>query len=289
MQKLFIINRKTKALEEEKIYGRVFIEALYGKNSFSSMLYGLLQKSGFTRWKIAPFIKTFGVDTSEFQEEAKSFRSFNDFFIRKLKPSSRPIAPGKDRLVLPADGRYLVFENIEETHGFFVKGKKFCLTTLLQNPEWIKRYQAGSLVMARLCPTDYHRFHFPCEAIPEKPLLINGHLYSVNPIALRKNIDILSENKRVITLLKTENFGDILYIEVGATHVGSIIQTFTPFESYRKGDEKGYFSFGGSCLLLLFEKGKVIFDTDLLEASHENMETKALMGESLGKMAHRAN
>lgn len=105
----------------------------------------------------------------------------------------------------------------------------------------------------------------------------------MNPIALKKDIGILTKNKREMTTLITKSFGQILYIEVGATNVGSIHQTFIPNEPYAKGDEKGYFSFGGSCLVLLFEPGRIQFDQDLLEASHKNMEVRCLFGQSLGR------
>ena len=138
------------------------------------------------------------------------------------------------------------------------------------------------MAIARLCPSDYHRFHFPCDGIPAKPRLINGLLYSVNPIALKKNVSILSENKRMITEIETDHFGTVLYIEIGATSVGSIRQTYTPDLKVKKGDEKGYFEFGGSCIALLFEKGRVTFDADLTANTQKGIETKANFGETLG-------
>jgi phosphatidylserine decarboxylase len=167
--------------------------------------------------------------------------------------------------------------------GFIVKGKKFSLETLLQDSDLAKQYANGSMVIARLCPTDYHRFHFPCNCIPERSYNIAGDLFSVNPLALRKNIHILSQNKRQITILHSKNFGKILFIEVGATYVGSIHQTFVPGEPYAKGDEKGYFSFGGSSLILLFEPNCIQFDQDLIEASGQRMEIRGLMGQSMGR------
>ena len=139
------------------------------------------------------------------------------------------------------------------------------------------------MVMARLAPADYHRFHFPCNCTPSKAHLITGPLYSVNPIALRKNIEYLTENKRMITELKTHLFGTILAIEVGATFVGSIVQTFEPEKHYAKGDEKGYFEFGGSCILLLFEPARIQLDQDLIENTHQGLETLGQMGQSLGR------
>lgn len=287
------LNRSTNRVEEERIYGKIFIHLLYGKHWFTwlfcppfsrlpflSKLYGYLQKRPKSKKKIIPFIHTFHVDPSEFLDPVDSFASFNDFFIRKLKPSARPLAPSD--AVLPADGRYRVYSNFLHEERFFVKNAKFSIESLLQNKTLAHKYAQGSVVIARLAPVDYHRFHFPCDCIPEEPQLINGHLYSVNPIALHRNIHILTQNKRVITPLKTEHFGTILYIEIGATFVGSIQQTFTPNQPYKKGDEKGYFEFGGSCLILLFEPFRIKFDSDLLQTSHHGLEILGKMGQSLG-------
>lgn len=192
------------------------------------------------------------------------------------------MAQGEAVAVMPADARYLVFPRIDQSDGFWVKGKTFSLSTLLQSPQLAKRYCQGAMVIARLCPVDYHRFHFPCECVPTQATLMNGPLYSVNPIALKRNIGILSENKRMVTELKTQHFGKVLYIEVGATYVGSIHQTYAPNHLQPKGAEKGYFSFGGSCLILLFEPGKMIFDQDLIDISAKKMEVRGLLGQSLG-------
>jgi phosphatidylserine decarboxylase len=300
MTDIIYFDRKTRKEQKEKVYGRFFLEFLYGEGVLSfclsfflfplflhipllSRLYGNLQKSRISCRKIKPFIRDYDIDTSEFLEPVDSFASFNDFFIRRLKPESRPMASGNDVAVLPADARYLVFPNIEQSDGIWVKGKKFSLCSFLQSTELAVRYVQGAMVMARLCPVDYHRFHFPCQCVPGKAQLINGPLYSVNPIALKRNIEILSENKRMITELQTKNFGKILYIEVGATCVGSIHQTYALGEPYAKGEEKGYFGFGGSCLIILFEPGRILFDQDLVDVSLRRMEVRGQLGQSLGR------
>ncbi len=300
MPDITYIDRLTKKEGHEKVYGRIFLELLYGEGqlqrcmrffllplfahvAFLSRLYGVYQKSRLSRFKVKPFIDKFGVDTSEFFDSVDSFGSFNDFFIRKLKPTARPIKPGLDVAVLPADGRYLVFPHLQELDDFWVKGKKFNLAQLLQDTALTERFQDGAMAIARLCPTDYHRYHFPCHCVPGQMRLINGPLYSVNPMALKYNMEILSENKRVITPLATKYFGTVLFIEVGATYVGSIHQTSTPLEPYAKGDEKGYFSFGGSCIILLFEKGRILFDQDLVDNARRKFETRGLLGQSLGR------
>jgi phosphatidylserine decarboxylase len=299
MPDIIYFDRKKKTEEVEKVYGRFFLELLYGDSilyrcfsflllplfsriSFLSRLYGDFQKSRISRAKIKPFVRAFNVDTSEFLDPVDRFASFNEFFIRRLKPSCRPMVEGDTVAVLPADARYLVYPRVDHADGFWVKGKKFSLSSLLQKDELAERYAGGAMVMARLCPVDYHRFHFPCDCRPDKAHLINGLLYSVNPIALQRRIEILTENKRMVTELRTKHFGRILYIEVGATYVGSIHQTFAPDTDCAKGDEKGYFSFGGSCLLLLFEPNCIVFDQDLIDCSSRRMEAFGQLGQSLG-------
>lgn len=296
MTDLYIIDRETKQKIEEKVpyksslvflYGNNplawFIRPLIGKLPFFSRVFGYLQNRPNSAKHIVPFIEKYGIDTTEFRDPVDSYKSFNDFFTRKLKASARTITNGNDVAILPADGRYLAFQDINHEEGIFIKGKKFSLEKLLGDKKLAHKYAQGSMVIARLAPVDYHRFHFPCNCVPSAPKPINGPLYSVNPIALKKNINILAENKRVITRLKTEHFGTMLFIEVGATYVGTIIQTYEPEKHYAKGDEKGYFSFGGSSLILLFEPFRIQIDQDLLANTHQGFETLGRLGQTLGK------
>ncbi len=300
MTDIYYIDRRTKKREKEKVYGHFFLKLLYGEGFlprfFSafllpiitrfplfSRLYGAYQKSWISRSKVKPFIKRFQVNADEFVDPVNSFRNFNDFFIRRIKSESRPMEGDEKTATLPADARYLVFPNIASADGFWVKGKKFSLSDLLQSEDLAEQYRQGAMVIARLCPVDYHRFHFPCRCLPGYAQLINGPLFSVNPIALKRNIEILSENKRILTKLQTAQFGQVLYLEIGATYVGSIIQTYRPGTSYAKGDEKGYFSFGGSCLILLFEPNTIALDEDLIEISSHKIEARGFLGQSLGR------
>lgn len=300
MDPIVYIDRQTKKREIERVYGAKALELLYGnslitkffgapilrklvKNPFFSSFYGFVQNLPSSKKKIAPFIKTFHVDSSEFLNSIDSFKSFNEFFIRKLKTESRPINFDKKTVVMPADGRYRVYQDIQKSDGFLVKGQKFDLKTLLQEDSLAARYVNGTMVMARLCPSDYHRYHFPCDCIPGETRFINGWLYSVNPIALKQDIHIFTQNKRTICELETD-FGKVLFLEIGATNVGSIHQTYSPNKHHLKGDEKGYFSFGASSLILLFEPNRIELDKDLVEATNEGLEIRCLMGQSLGRM-----
>jgi phosphatidylserine decarboxylase len=291
------IDRKTNTVEVEKIYGHRALSLFYGDSWLSrlfsllftpllsriplfSRIYGYFQKRASSAKKVDPFIADYGIDRSEFTNT--HFHSFNDFFIRTLKKEARPINPDPRRAVLPADGRYLVFPSLRQEDLFYVKGKPFDLSSFLQNGAYAKRFEEGSMVIARLCPTDYHRFHFVADGIPSKAKQIRGDYHSVSPLALKKNFSILWNNKRMVTDIDTDAFGKILYVEVGAICVGTIHQTYTPEKKVYKGDEKGYFSFGGSCIVLLFEKGSILFDKDLLLNSQRGYETKANYGVSLG-------
>ena len=303
MPNLFYRNRQTGQLEEEQVYGGLFLRFLYGQSSLSryigkplahalarcpwvSKLAGWWQRHPRSRRQILPFIQRYQIRIEECALDAldpTTFPSFDAFFTRRLRPETRPIAPGADVAIMPADGRYRFFPRIDEATLFGIKGSKFDLAGLTQDADLAKQYAQGTMVLARLAPVDYHRFHFPCRCRPGEAILWNGPLYSVNPLALRQNLAILWQNKRVLTRLESPLFGPILYIEVGATNVGTIHQTYTPGTLYEKGDEKGYFSFGGSTLILLFEKERLALDPDLVAASEHDEEVLCLMGQSMGQ------
>ena len=226
--------------------------------------------------RIQPFIEKYGMNPAEFLDSPSSYKSFNEFFFHKLKPEARPIDSAP--IVFPADGRHLGFADISKIDSFFVKGQTFDLPALLGDPALAKKYAHGSLVLSRLCPVDYHRYHFPAAGIPSETHTIPGPLFSVSPIALAQKLSYLWTNKRTLTQLQTEEFGTILILEIGATCVGSIHQTYTPNQPVEKGAEKGYFAFGGSSTITIFEAGKVTLAKDLLENSSKQIELYARIG-----------
>jgi phosphatidylserine decarboxylase len=282
------LNRETGQLETEQVYGEGFLRWAYGNPLGKIALHSFVKRPFFSKWygnrmnqaktteKISPFLKTYGLDPADFEKAPEEFTSFNDFFYRKLKPVARPLA--ESPVVLPADGRHLAFNNAKEIQSVFVKGQKFDIAGLLNSPALAKKYQDGPLILSRLCPVDYHRFHFPCDGTPGETRVINGPLFSVSPLALRQRISYLWENKRTITELVTDDFGTVICMEIGATCVGSIHQTFQPGVPVQKGDEKGYFAFGGSSTLLIFEPGTITFAQDLTDSSAKVMELYAKMG-----------
>ncbi len=293
-ERLSYFNRYSGQIEEEEIYGGRYLRWVttnpWGRISHWSLVkrawfshwYGWRMKRHSSQKKILPFIHKYKIDTDEFEQSPESFRTFNEFFCRSLKRVKRPIDTDLNAAVFPADGRHLGFQDISEIEGIFVKGQILKLGELLNNNSLIERFHDGSMVISRLCPIDYHRFHFPVSGTPGNPQQINGFLSSVNPLALSRNINILTENKRVLTCLDSNGFGQVLILEVGATCVGSIINTYDPNVPIMKGDEKGYFSFGGSAVITLFEKSRIQLDEDLLKHSFEGRELYAHMGDRLG-------
>jgi phosphatidylserine decarboxylase len=219
----------------------------------------------------------------EFAKSALAYKTFNEFFYRALKPEARPVAVGERVAVFPADGRHLVFPNVETAGGFYVKGAKFTLAALLDDAALAGKFAGGAMLISRLCPVDYHRFHFPVGGVPGESRRINGWLYSVSPVALRRNLGYLVENKRELTLIESPVFGTVGLMEVGATNVGSIRQGFVPGRPVTKGEEQGFFAFGGSCVITLFARDRIRFDTDVAAQSAQFIETYAKMGDRLGE------
>ncbi|MEN9663185.1 MAG: hypothetical protein RL324_2134 [Verrucomicrobiota bacterium] len=288
-------DRYTRSLRTEKIYGEKWLRFAYEKplggffvsllvrRAFFSHYYGWQMRKRVSANRILPFIIEYGLNVDEFLRSPFDFKNFNEFFYRQLKPNARPIAEGDGVAVLPADGRHLVFPNVDAADGFYVKGAKFSLEALLGDTELAREFAGGSMLISRLCPVDYHRFHFPVAGTPGDSRLINGWLYSVSPVALRRNINYLVQNKRVVTRIESPQFGPVLMLEVGATNVGSIRQLYVSNRPTVKGEEKGLFAFGGSCVITLFRAGRIRFEQDLVEMSRNHTETFARMGDRLGQ------
>lgn len=290
-------NRHTGTLETEKVYGEGFLRWAYGnplgalsldlfvKRPFFSAWYGRRMSTAASAARVAPFIAQYGLDPADFADPPDSFGSFNEFFYRKLKPAARPVDEDPDTVVFPADGRHLGFPQASAIGGVFVKGQRFDLPTLLGDADLAARYADGSLVLSRLCPVDYHRFHFPAAGTPERTTVLPGPLFSVSPIALRKNLAYLWTNHRTLTRLRTGRFGTVLVMEIGATCVGTIAQTYQPDSPVAKGAEKGYFAFGGSSTITVFEPGVIRLEDDLADHSSRSTELYARVGSRMGRLA----
>ena len=288
-------DRKNKCYEIEKVAGEKVLNWTYSspmgmkllesvlKKRMSSSLYGWYLDRRISRNKINPFIHKFNLDLSIAEKTLKDFSSFNEFFYRKLKPAARPIDSDRRSVVSLGDGKLFAYETIDLDRLVQVKGFTYSLRELIKNEEVANKYCNGTCLILRLCPTDYHRFHFIDSGTCEATSKIKGAYYSVNPVALQKVEKLFCENKREWSTFHSDNFGDILYIEVGATFVGSIIQTYTPHKKVTRGEEKGYFKFGGSTVILFFEAGKIKIDKDIVDQTQLGYETYVLMGEKIGE------
>ena len=288
-------NRSKGTVETECVYGENWLKLIYDNPFGKLLLWAAVKKSWFSRWygwrmsqpaskaRIRPFIRKYKLDEEEFDSDPEGFRSFNEFFSRKLKPDARPIEQENAVAVFPADGRHLGVQDLSANLGFYVKGQKFDLPKLFQSEELAGRFRKGSLIISRLCPVDYHRFHAPVSGKISEARLINGSLFSVNPIALRKRLSVFWENKRYLCMIDSDYHGKVAQFIVGATCVGSATFTFSQNQCVKKGEELGYFSFGGSSVLTLFEKDRLRIPEDVQQHSQANIETYAKMGEEMGR------
>lgn len=294
VEPLQYFERKKQVVATETIYGGDWLRWTYGttlgrltlglfvKRAIVSRYYGWRMNRPMSANAILPFIVDYDLDVDEFAKKPFSFRTFNEFFYRALKPGARPMVADENAAVLPADGRHLAIQSIDAAAGFYAKGQRFDLAAFLRDEALAREFSGGAMLISRLCPVDYHRFHFPVAGTPGEARLINGWLYSVSPIALRRNLGYLWENKRMVTAIDSPRCGKVLMVEIGATMVGSIVQTFVPRRPAAKGEEKGLFKFGGSCVVTLYRRGAIRFDADLVKHSAEGMEVYAKMGEQLG-------
>jgi phosphatidylserine decarboxylase len=291
------IDRENSKECTEKVYGDKAIELLYetlpGKfisgllaSKMISQIYGGQQDSRSSKKKISPFISNYNINMEEFLPEegrdtSDPYSSFNQFFIRRFKQGKRVFAEETSQFSSPCEARYFAYEELSESDSIPVKGSLWNAKALLKNDEWAKYFDNGPALLARLCPVDYHRFHFPDSGKVLDSYPIPGAFHSVNPIALKANQKIFKENERFVSILDTENFGKIAYVEVGAMMVGKIIQS-TSLENFKKGDEKGYFLFGGSTVIVFGEKGKWSPSRDILVNTKKGIETYVKLGSTLG-------
>ena len=282
-------------METEPVYGESFLRWAYGSPLGGLALHAFVKRPAFSKWyghrmnqpssaaKITPFLEQYALDASEFADPISSYQTFNEFFFRKLKPEARPIEQDPKVAVFPADGRHLGFPEADQIKSVFIKGQRFDLTELLGDSELASKFRKGPLVSSRLCPVDYHRYHFPLAGTPGEPKILPGPMFSVSPIALRKQLAYLWTNKRSLTLLEAGEFGTVAILEIGATCVGSIHQSFQVGSPVEKGQEKGFFAFGGSSTITLFEPGKVKLAEDLVHHSSNTTELYAKMGTAMAR------
>lgn len=243
---------------------------------FITHIGGLYMNSSLSKHKIQSFIDKNKIDMSQYQEQ--DYHSYNDFFTRRIRDGKRHIDYDVNHLIAPADSKLTYYPITEDIH-LKIKDSLYSLEDLLQNKALAKAYQGGICLIFRLTVDDYHRYCFLDHGSKEADHYIPGIFHTVNPIA-NDYYPIYKQNSRSYSLLHTENFGDVVYMEVGAMMVGKIVNH--DLKSFTKGQEKGYFEFGGSTIVVLFKKGIVEIDEDIQRNSMTHDETRVLMGEKIG-------
>jgi phosphatidylserine decarboxylase len=256
--------------------GRVLLRPLVSP-AFSKFG-GIVLSSRLSAVLVKPFAKHNRIDLSGCKKE--KFDSFNDFFTRELKPTMRPVDMDPQALPAPCDARLSVFP-IGKDSRFLVKNTSYTVSALLLDTYLARKYEGGYLFLFRLCVDDYHRYIYPVDARKSCNIRIPGVFHTVNPVA-NDVYPIYKENTREYCLLKTEEFGTILMMEVGAMLVGKIENHQEGSASVKRGEEKGNFAFGGSTILLLTPKNSVEPLCKFLEATEAGRETKVRMGEVVG-------
>lgn len=258
------------------VWGRIVLKPLV--QPVFSILCGKFLDSRFSRWMIQPFIRGTGIDMTPYKK--CRYNCYNDFFTREIKTGERLIDRRENVLISPSDGKVLAYK-IDENSCFEIKHSRYSLEQLLDNKKLAERFLGGYAVIIRLSVEDYHRYCYPASGYKSCNYYIPGKFHTVNPIAV-ESVPVFKQNAREYTLLKTRMFGTLIQMEVGALMVGRICNKKEE-GSVQKGQEKGYFEFGGSTIILLIQKDKIVLKEKFLRNTEKEIETKIQMGQELGK------
>lgn len=284
-----IYDRKLKKAIEEKDYNALPVKLLYNNILGRTIVKTILVKKTISKLNgkrysskrsvriIPKFIKKHQINMEDYP--IVEYKSFNDFFTREIKPEKRPIDRDSNALISCADSLLTVY-TIDDNLTFKLKNSYYTVDELLQNKTLSKKYTNGYCLIFRLTVRDYHHYCFIDEGTCENEVEIKGVLHTVNPIA-NKKVKVYKENNREYTTLHTKNFDDVVMIEVGALMVGKIKNNNK--KSFQKGEEKGYFEFGGSTVILLFKENTIKIDEDIINNSQQEIETRVKMGEKIGE------
>lgn len=261
------------------ILGRMLLKPLIQPQV--SKLAGRYLSSALSKWLIPKFIERNEIDMDIYEE--CDYSSFNDFFTRKIKPDCRPVPEDLDVLISPCDCLATVYP-IQENTTFSIKNTEYTLRSLLRSPRLAKRFRGGYAYVLRLTVEDYHRYLYSVSGKQSKNYHIDGTFHTVNPIA-NDYLPIYKENTREYTVIRSKEFGDVLQMEVGALLVGKI-SNHKQSTVVTRGEEKGFFEYGGSTIVVLTQKGRVTPRSDLLTNSKHGYETKVLQAHPLGILPH---
>ena len=272
---IIIESSKTLNFLYDNLFGRILLKLLTCK--FVSTLIGIHMNSKLSIPKIKKYIKENNIDISIY--ENKKYISYNDFFTRKIILSNRPINKNKNILISPCDAKISVYK-INKDLTLKIKDSYYDINSLVNN-NIINEYIDGQACIFRLSTDNYHRYCYIDDGSKEKNIYIKGIFHTVQPISLN-HYNFFKTNSREYTVLNTNNFGKVIDIDIGALGVGRIKNHHQNY-SFKKGEEKGYFEFGGSTIVLLFKKDTITIDKDILDNSKDNIETIVKYGEKIGK------
>ncbi len=279
--------RNGKLIKEKSGQDRI-LEGLYGTVAgrmllkpltlpVVSKMAGMFLSTPLSCILIEPFIKKNKIDMTQYQPV--KYKSYNDFFTRKIKAKLRPVDGNPKHFISPCDSKLTVLP-ITKDCRFKLKHTTYTVTSLLKNEKLAKEYEGGYAMIFRLTVDDYHRYCYVCDGTKGENVFIPGVLHTVNPLA-NDYFPIYKENSREYSILHTKEFSDIVMMEVGALLVGKIVNHHRKYKVFR-GQEKGYFEFGGSTVVLLVKKNTVRMDADILENSAQGIETVVKFGEKIG-------
>ena len=241
---------------------------------------GRFMDSRLSRPVIRPFARSKGIDLSE--AEADDWNSFNAFFTRTLKTGARPVDQEPAACISPCDG-FLKAWPIQDGVAVTVKDVPYTIAELLHSDGLARHFEGGTCLVFRLTPTDYHRYVYPDDGMQLYGRRIDGVLHTVQPVAT-ENMDVFVQNSREYALLKTEHGGWMVMMEVGALLVGRICNLNQGRHRFVRGEEKGWFEFGGSTIVILTEKGRLELLEDIKKASAQGEETRVLQGGRIGTL-----
>ena len=228
---------------------------------------------------IPGFIRRNHIKMEEYEPQV--YKSYNDFFIRRIRPERRPLCLDENAVISPCDGKVSAVRIGDDQH-LLIKGRDYTVEDLLKNRTLAARYKGGYAILIRLTVDNYHHFCYPAEGRRTPIRRIRGSLHTVNPAA-NEFYPIYAENQRDYCIIHSRQFGNILQMEVGALMVGRIKNLQKGSCYVRKGQEKGWFEFGGSSVLLLLPPGRVHASEDLLINTRNGFETIIRQGERIGE------
>lgn len=262
----------------ETVPGRFLLKGLI--HPCLSEFSGRLLDTSLSSRLIPSFAAKNNIDLSDYEEVP--YHSFNEFFCRQIKKEKRPLCQQENALISPCDGLLSAYR-IHDGLVIPVKQSRYGIADLIRDTKLAKKYQNGVCLVFRLCVNHYHRYCYPADGIRSEYRRLEGLYHTVRPIALR-NEPVFIENTREYTVLQTNQFGDIVLMEVGAMLVGKIVND-NPHTSVLKGMEKGHFEYGGSTIVMLLEEGKVKIPDAVFNMTKRQKELSVKMGQKIG-VAH---